>query len=333
MVEPIAARNGWSGPTPRGTQVVPGRTTGVLFACEGLTVGFTRCRPANAEAGPAYQLDRNVVTFTRSGVFAIHRGSHKSTITPNEVLIHGVGDVFSTSHPGGRGDETTWFSLSEAAAREAIRPHDPGLADRADFHFPAIQIHCDASMALLHHTIAADTQDPANDRGEIAERCYELVAMVIRSAFHQRPGAKNGERQSTTKAHRETTELVKEILALRFRERITVADIARSVHVSPFHLCRLFRRHAGVPIHDYLTQLRVRHVLSRLGDPSARLAALAEESGFFSHSHLCDAIRRVHGTTPSVLRDRIRGGPDAVPTSTHGAASLRDMGGRVLSLI
>jgi AraC family transcriptional regulator len=97
-------------------------------------------------------------------------------------------------------------------------------------------------------------------------------------------------------------EAVKAHLASRIGERVSLDDVARAVHVSPFHLARIFQQHTGAPIHRYLTQLRLRTSLERIADGAEDLSALALELGFSSHSHFTDAFRNEFGTTPAEAR-------------------------------
>jgi AraC-like DNA-binding protein len=78
--------------------------------------------------------------------------------------------------------------------------------------------------------------------------------------------------------------------------------VARAVHASPFHLARVFRERAGVPIHRYLTRLRLRAAIERLADGADDLTALALDLGFSSHGHFTDTFRREFGRTPSDVR-------------------------------
>jgi AraC-like DNA-binding protein len=57
-----------------------------------------------------------------------------------------------------------------------------------------------------------------------------------------------------------------------------------------------------MPIHRYLTLLRLRASLDRLAEGASNLTALALEFGFSSHSHFADAFRREFGRTPSDVR-------------------------------
>jgi AraC-like DNA-binding protein len=68
---------------------------------------------------------------------------------------------------------------------------------------------------------------------------------------------------------------------------------------------KLSRAPLGVPVHRYLTQLRLAQALLEL--PRATdLTALALEVGFGNHSHFTATFRRAFGCTPSAFRGATR---------------------------
>ena len=86
--------------------------------------------------------------------------------------------------------------------------------------------------------------------------------------------------------------------------KIGIDAIARSVGLSPFHLCRVFRRVTGRTLHQYWTTLRLRVAVDRLSHGKVDLAQLSLDLGFSSHSHFTMAFRREYGLTPSAYRSR-----------------------------
>lgn len=78
---------------------------------------------------------------------------------------------------------------------------------------------------------------------------------------------------------------------------ITLDDLAAQVHLSPYHLLRLFKATYGLPPHAYLTQLRVQRAKRLLlaGQP---IAAVALDVGFVDQSHLTRHFKRIVGVPP-----------------------------------
>jgi AraC-like DNA-binding protein len=71
--------------------------------------------------------------------------------------------------------------------------------------------------------------------------------------------------------------------------------------VSPFHLCRLFRRETGYSLHQYRTELRLRWSLQPLAD-DVDILTVALAAGFSHHSHFTAAFRNTFGLRPSEFR-------------------------------
>ena len=101
-----------------------------------------------------------------------------------------------------------------------------------------------------------------------------------------------------SRARRDYARDAKILLQQRCRERLRLDDIARSLYVSPYHLCRLFREEIGVPIHGYLNRLRLREALATIAERDADLSELAADLGFSSHSHFTAAFRKELGIPP-----------------------------------
>ncbi|NRF65655.1 helix-turn-helix transcriptional regulator [Aquincola sp. S2] len=97
-------------------------------------------------------------------------------------------------------------------------------------------------------------------------------------------------------------ERARELLASDPARGDTLAEIARAVHASPFHLARQFRRHTGASLHGFRTRLRITLALQRLAQGERDLTRLALDLGYASHSHFSAAFRRTVGATPSAMR-------------------------------
>ena len=100
-------------------------------------------------------------------------------------------------------------------------------------------------------------------------------------------------------------ERAKAYLASELGRSIRLIDVSRAVGASPGYLTELFRALEGVPLHAYLTQLRLARALTEL--PHADdLTGLALELGFSSHSHFTARFHRAFGVSPSRFRQSCR---------------------------
>jgi len=85
---------------------------------------------------------------------------------------------------------------------------------------------------------------------------------------------------------------------------LSLNDLAEAVHLSPFHLARLFKEALGVSPHQYLIQVRVNSARSLLsaGSGERSLAEVASAVGFADQSHLTRHFKRILGITPKQFR-------------------------------
>jgi AraC family transcriptional regulator len=87
----------------------------------------------------------------------------------------------------------------------------------------------------------------------------------------------------------------------RHGEGSRVAEVAAEAGVHPVHLARVFRRHLGCTVSEYVRRVRVARAASLLG-AGARISEVAHGCGFADQSHLTRQFRRETGLTPAAFR-------------------------------
>lgn len=262
------------------------------------------CRHDHREASAEEASDSNSITLMRYGAFARHFGRRKVTSDVNQASFFSRGSVYRVSHPNGCGDRGTSIVSAESILTDIIRELDPAIDERPDDPFPFASGPCDTEIFLRHRdyvrrleSAGADPLEPlwADVTG------LQLIADVLEAAYRH-TGAKPRRRRSTSKDHAERAEAAKAYIANHLGENITLADIAAAANASPFNFARLFHQQTGMPVHRYLTRLRLRTSLERIAEPGADLTSIALDLGFSSHSHFTDVFRREFGKTPSDVR-------------------------------
>lgn len=86
---------------------------------------------------------------------------------------------------------------------------------------------------------------------------------------------------------------------------LTLEEIARVAHCSPFHLARLFKRSLDTTVHNFVMAQRIDLARTLLHDPKTPIVDIARRCGFSSQSHLTAAFRRATGATPAVFRREV----------------------------
>lgn len=278
-------------------------TYSTLYESPLLSVHDYRC--SLGLGGPAGEEEsaNDSIVLMRHGAFCKHFGRQAVTANVNQAAFFAAGSTYRVSHPTDCGDRGTVFEISQRVLREIVRELDPTVDERPDSLFPFLTGPCDPDVFWRHRELVQRLESGAPLEHLWADvTALQIVADVLESAF-VRHGSKRGRRRKDTEAdHRTRTEAAKTYLAAHLGEPITLEDVAAAVYSSPFNFARIFQQQAGVPVHRYLTMLRLRASLERLAEGEEDITSLALDLGFSSHSHFTDVFRKEFGSTPSEIR-------------------------------
>jgi AraC family transcriptional regulator len=276
-----------------------------LYDSSVVKVRYYSCQAGRGGPSAEEQSGSNDIVLMGHGIFCKHFGRRSVTADVDQAVFFSKGSTYRVSHPADCGDRGTVFTPSPSVLNDIVREFDPSVDDRPDQPFPFITSPCDSRVYWRHHQLVQQLK--------IAEACplepiwvdataLQIVVDTLEAAFAHYGKPLKPRRNSTSADHAERAEAAKTYLTSRLSERITLDEVARAVHVSPFHFARLFRRHTGLSVHRYLTQLRLRASLERLTGGAKDLTRLALELGFSSHSHFTDVFRNEFGRSPSEVR-------------------------------
>jgi AraC-like DNA-binding protein len=278
----------------------------VVHAGERVRIGAFRCpvdHPLFADSGP---IQNDIFVFPRTRVRIRHEGGSAFAGDTHTVALYNRGQRYRREALDARGDECDWFAVARELVLDVAVALDPSAADRPERPFAFSHGPSDARTYLLQRRLFARL-----DSGEwvepleVEETTLRLLGRVLAQA---RSAWQGRSRPPTPPGHgeRDLAEHAGRILAARFRDPITLSEVAGMLRVSHVHLCRAFRRATGTTLHAYREQLRLRAALEALEAPRAELTELALDLGYSSHSHFTAAFRRAFGVTPSQVRGRRR---------------------------
>jgi AraC family transcriptional regulator len=251
-------------------------TTDTVYSGSALHIHRVRCRPRDHACGPVERVATDAVVLPLRGVFVKHYGRHDRVVAdPCHALFFRAGEPYRVSHPVAGGDECLVFEISSEV-------RFPGRS--APLAAPLI-----ACRELLRHRL---------ERGLVTALEAEEVALALFSRISKLEPpvpARSGRQAQMVEATQVT-------LAAQPGENWTLGGLAQRVYSSPWHLARVFRELAGVPLHRYQLRARLAAALREVLDTSRDLTAIGLDLGFSSHSHFTASFRRTFGMAPSVLR-------------------------------
>lgn len=208
--------------------------------------------------------------FTTAGAWRFH-GRHGRVEADGGVVVLGhAGESYRCSHTGRPTDRTVFVSVRgdhELPAR-ASAPRRAALA------------------ALVGALCRADTALKV-----------DALALTLLAALHELPDGA----PALDARRRAVVSDACEHLERHFDRDVSLAELAAAVHVSPFHLHRVFRAAMGVTPHEYVAQLRVARACDLLREGWS-VAETAAAVGYRSSGHFARIFRARTGATPSVYR-------------------------------
>ena len=227
------------------------------------------------------------VVVPRHGAYLREYRGEVSWLDPGTVSFANPGEHYRVRHPAPGGDRCTLFALSCREARAVLGPE-------ARFARPHVPL---SGRAYLLHRLAlgASRQRCAHSTAGLAAEEYAgafLGAAVAPLSPRVPPPRRMAERVMAARAH----------IARRYRDPLTLGDIAVAAGCSAFHLSRQFRRTFGVSIWRQVLRLRLRDALERVLETRESLSLIGLGAGFASQSHFGDAFRAEFGEAPGRVR-------------------------------
>lgn len=263
------------------------------------------CCAGRSGPGREEHSDENHIVLMRHGAFCKHFGRRHSAADVNQAAYFSKGSSYRVSHPGDCGDRGTVFVVKPRVLNDIVRELDPSVDTHPQQPFPFLTGPCDSAAFWRHRELvlrleAASVEPLEPLWADVVS--LQLVADVLEAAFVRDGRIRKRRYRGTERAHADQAEAAKSFLAGRLGEHVTLSDVAAALHASPFHLARVFHERAGIPVHRYLTRLRLRASLERIADGARDLTAVALDLGFSSHSHFTDAFRKEFRCKPSDVR-------------------------------
>jgi AraC family transcriptional regulator len=274
----------------------------LLFASREIAVGEFHCPPEDPRWSEENCTEEgHVIAFPGPPVVIQHAGRHPAVASRNEVVLYNRDQIYRRELLDPSGDHCVFLVVAPSLLSEiSLAVGSSQEPDRVAFssRLGAVQ----ASTFLLLRMLIRALHACSTDELHVEETLYRIVFDAAPVGFQTSDRQRRAMRRGTQAAHALVVEETKALLARRFAERISLAQVACEVFVSPFHLVRIFREQTGFGVHQYRDHQRLRLALDRVLESDVTLAALALELGYSSHSHFTDSFRRVFGIPPSAVR-------------------------------
>jgi AraC family transcriptional regulator, transcriptional activator of pobA len=93
-----------------------------------------------------------------------------------------------------------------------------------------------------------------------------------------------------------------DVIETRYREPLSLRDVAAAVGLTPGHLTTTVARKTGRTVQQWITERRMAEARHLLTDTDLTIQAVATRTGFRDPAYFVRTFRRDHGTTPTAWR-------------------------------
>lgn len=169
--------------------------------------------------------------------------------------------------------------------------------------WPAVRhpVEGDVLRPLFRHLLTwADRGDPHLVRATMAH----MLASFVTGEISTRDVPVSALPPPVERAH----QLIRDRLQSDTPVRITLAMLARHAHVSPEHLCRLFKSATGRSPIETVRLARLDRAAVLLARTNFSVSEVASACGFASPCHFSRRFKEAFGRPPSELREQVRAG-------------------------
>ena len=135
-----------------------------------------------------------------------------------------------------------------------------------------------------------------DDKMQYARLASELVKLSQIGLNHAEGDNKSGDKIS---------DIISYISDNAFK-KITIDDICKELHISKYHLCRIFKENTGVTIGDFIKNRRLSVAKQLLADTDMKITEIAQKCCFSDNSFFTKTFSSEFGVTPTEYRGRFK---------------------------
>lgn len=131
-------------------------------------------------------------------------------------------------------------------------------------------------------------QDNAGELTELVQRYLDQLTLYMANRHKSKNSA--------------TIKKIKEIIAAKYMENLTVARISEEVFLSPNYISLVFKKETGESVTEYLTKVRMEAAMALLLDQDLKILDISEMVGYENATYFSTVFKKYTGLHPQKYR-------------------------------
>ena len=140
----------------------------------------------------------------------------------------------------------------------------------------------------------------------LTQRQHAAVIRLLEIFGQQLSAAANRMTLQDAEAEPPMIRRAKAYIAGHYGDPVGLDEMARTMHVSTFYFCKMFKKSTGLTFTDYLGRVRVEKAKNLLLNPHLRVSEIAYTVGFQSLTHFNRVFRKLTGESPTDFREKLK---------------------------
>lgn len=257
----------------------------------GWRVADVVCRAGPQDRPFEERHDWACVALVTGGTFQYRSASGSAVLAPGALLLGNSQHCFECGHEHGVGDRCLSFHFAPEFLEDVVAAA-PG-ARRSAFSVPSLPPLPPLLPVLVAAEAARDCADEVEFE-ELAVRLAGAVCLMLADAHGKMPAPRLRDERRITAALRR--------IETQAHEALSLAELARTAAMSPYHFLRTFRAVVGLTPHQFILHQRLRRAAVRLRQSADSVSAIAFDAGFGDLSTFNRRFRQLMGSSPSAYR-------------------------------
>jgi AraC-like DNA-binding protein len=273
----------------------------ILFSSDHYEVCDFKCLCHECTKSKTEYNEHLSLCLTRSGNFYYNAFRNTLDTYTGSVLISKPGYDYTVKHPGEIPDECTIIIFKKIFYQDI----EEQLQLKAHWFFSnkdiqSLLLKTNPQIEQLHHTLLNAAKQRTPYKLEMDSLVMEILEEVLsRFTNYEMPQVLPARLK---KHHLSTIEKAKQYLNDNLSKNISLEELAKHCHISPFHFSRIFKTFTGYPVYQYLQLMRLKHAEMLLAT-HLPVADIAFHSGFNSIDYFSSAFKKQYKLSPSAFRN------------------------------
>ncbi|HMG91466.1 MAG TPA: AraC family transcriptional regulator [Chryseolinea sp.] len=259
----------------------------------GIKVGNYKCHACAGTRSGIEHARVYTIIFLLKGSFRHSTFRQSDFLTSELILFKKPGFDFQAIHEHYIHDDCFYIEFDENVLEELSKEFSPLVIDfLRDKDRASLLLRNDPSKHFIIWNLQRGTSDILSSL-EFQNTIVELITSVL--------GAHCPVRSSGPALH-DSIDRAKHFILQNHPDDLSIEDIAKASHVSPFHFSRVFKRNTNYSPHQFLREIRLYKACRLLLDSRLNVSDISYASGFPNADYFVTLFKKKVGMTPTSFR-------------------------------